>query len=213
MFNKYLILIGRTFIATFFIVNLFNIIPINLSNNAWFTQVSMLFVDTASLLLLGLVSLKVSNLLFLKKFENSIISDEENKNNISKENFENNLNLLNKSSKILMFVFIFLAILQFYTFFNGNNQINQRYILKYQDIENRYKIQKEKLNKDITNNMQDSFKDNKLETLNSKRNIYEKNLNKDVSMLRFLLLKVNIKVFLMSLIWAYGLYKLHKFNI
>ena len=213
MFNKYLILIGRTFIATFFIVNLFNIIPLNLSNNAWFTQVSMLFVDTASLLLLGLVSLKVSNLLFLKKFENSIINNEEIENNLSKENFENNLNLLNKLSKMLMILFIFLGILQFYTFFNGNNQINQQYIFKYQDIENRYNIQKEKLDKNITNNLQDNFKDNKLERLESKRNIYEKNLNQDVSRLRFVLLKVNIKVFLMSLIWAYGLYKLYKLNI
>ena len=43
----------------------------------------------------------------------------------------NNINTINKSSKILMISFIFLALLQFYTFFNGNNQINQQYILKY----------------------------------------------------------------------------------
>ena len=192
MFNKYLILIGRTFIATFFIVNLFNIIPLNLSNNAWFTQVSTLFVDTASLLLLGLVSLKISNILFFKKIDNSIISDEENKNNIAKENFENNLNLLNKSSKMIMIAFVFLAILQFYTFFNGNNQINQKYISKYQDIENKYNIQKEKLDTNITNNKQDNFKDNKLDSLNSMRSLFEKNLNKDVTRIRFVLLKVNI---------------------
>ena len=54
MLTKYLILIGRTFIATFFIVNFFNIIPLNLTNNGWLAQVSMLTVDTASLLLIGL---------------------------------------------------------------------------------------------------------------------------------------------------------------
>ena len=59
MFNKVLILIGRTFIATFILVNFFNIIPINYSSNAWFVQVSMLLVDTCSLLLLGLSALKL----------------------------------------------------------------------------------------------------------------------------------------------------------
>ena len=61
MLNKYLILIGRTFIATFFIVNFFNIIPLDLNNNAWFTQVSMLLVDTGSLLLLGLACMKFNS--------------------------------------------------------------------------------------------------------------------------------------------------------
>ena len=59
--TKYLILIGRTFIATFFTVNFFNIIPLNLTNNGWLTQVSMLLVDTASLLLLGIVCMKLSS--------------------------------------------------------------------------------------------------------------------------------------------------------
>ena len=61
MLTKYLILIGRTFIATFFTVNFFNIIPLNFTNNAWLTQVSMLLVDTASLLLLGIVCMKLSS--------------------------------------------------------------------------------------------------------------------------------------------------------
>ena len=56
---KYLILIGRTFVATFILVNLFNIIPLNFGSNAWYLQVTMLLVDTCSLLLLGLASLKL----------------------------------------------------------------------------------------------------------------------------------------------------------
>ena len=63
MLNKFLILIGRTFIATFFLVNLFNIIPLDLNNNAWLTQVSMLIVDTGSLLLLGLACMKFSSII------------------------------------------------------------------------------------------------------------------------------------------------------
>ena len=213
MFNKYLILVGRTFIATFFIVNFFNIIPLNLSNNAWFTQVSMLLVDTASLLLLGLVSLKVSTLIFLKNYENLTIKDAEDKNKFSKENFENNLNLLNKLSKFLMFGFIFLALFQFFIFFNGNNQISLKYFSKYQQIEKKFNTKKDKLEKKITSNIQDISLNNELNSLILKKDAYNKNLTKDVSRLRFVLLKVNIKVFLMSLIWAYGLYKLYKFNI
>ena len=67
MFNKTLILIGRTFVATFIIVNFFNIIPLNYSSNAWFVQISMLLVDTSSLLLLGLSSLKLASFLSINK--------------------------------------------------------------------------------------------------------------------------------------------------
>ena len=67
MVKKFLILIGRTFIATFILVNFFNIIPINYSSNAWFVQVSMLFVDTGSFLLLGLSSLKLASFLSINK--------------------------------------------------------------------------------------------------------------------------------------------------
>ena len=67
MFNKSLILIGRTFIAAFILVNFFNIIPLNYSSNAWFVQVSMLLVDTSSILLLGLASLKLASFLSINK--------------------------------------------------------------------------------------------------------------------------------------------------
>ena len=67
MINKYLILIGRTFIATFILVNFFNIIPFDFSNNAWYVANSMLLVDTGSLILLGLSCLKLVPFLAIKK--------------------------------------------------------------------------------------------------------------------------------------------------
>ena len=68
MQTRYLILIGRTFISTFFAVNFFNIVPLDLNNNAWFTQVSMLLVDTASLLLLGLACMKFSSVSLINNY-------------------------------------------------------------------------------------------------------------------------------------------------
>ena len=78
--TKYLVLIGRTFIATFFLVNLFNIIPLNPSNNGYLTQISMLLVDTASLLLLGLACMKFSSVSLINN-HNKLSATDHNKEN------------------------------------------------------------------------------------------------------------------------------------
>ena len=95
MLTKYLILIGSTFIATFFTVNFFNVIPLDLNNNGWLTQVSMLLVDTASLLLLGLACMKFSSAYLLN---NNISSSSEisptNSQLIIRE--EKNIEIINK---------------------------------------------------------------------------------------------------------------------
>ena len=106
--ENFLILIGRTFLAAFFLVNFFNIFPLNFSSNAWFVQVSMLFVDTASLLLLGLVSLKFCACFIL------------NRNADANEDLSNtqikSIQMIDKVSKFGVYFFLFLAIAQFFIF-------------------------------------------------------------------------------------------------
>ena len=213
MLSKYLILIGRTFIATFFIVNFFNIIPLDLNNNAWLTQVSMLTVDTASLLLLGLVCMKINSVYLIKDFSqaSSEISDQESNLMIRERK---NIGIINKISRYLMIFFIILAFFQSYIFFNGLKQINNKYSVSYENINKKYNLQKNKLrenfsDKEINNN--NNNKD-KISSLEIKKKQYLSELNKNISMARFLLLRGNIKVFIMSFIWAYGLFKLSKFE-
>ena len=105
-----------------------------------------------------------------------------------------------------MVLFIILAFFQFYMFFKGTNHINNTYVIQYSEIESKYTSQKSILEK---TNLSDS-KDinNKLKALNLKKEDYLSTLDRNISKTRFLLIRGNIKVFIMSAIWVYGLYKL-----
>ena len=96
----------------------------------------MLFVDTASLLLLGLVSLKVCAFLLLKR-------NADNNDDFSNTQIKN-IQLIDKVSKFGFYFFLFLALTQFFIFFNGLSQLNNLYMSQYDQIEQNYEIQKEK---------------------------------------------------------------------
>ena len=203
--TKYLILIGRTFIATFFTVNFFNIIPLNLTNNGWLTQVSMLLVDTASLLLLGIVCMKLSSFYLINNYNKSSAAVPDQINNLIIRE-EKNIDKINKFSRYLMVLFIILAFIQFYMFFKGTNDINNTYLVQYSEIESKYTSQKSILEKTYLSDSKDI--NNKLKALNLKKEDYLSALDRNISKTRFLLIRGNIKVFIMSGIWVYGLYKL-----
>ena len=206
-FDNFLILIGRTFISTFFLVNIFNIIPLDFSRNSWSIKVSMLFVDTASLFLLGLCALKICAFMILK-------SNMDENNNLTKTQ-TNNIELIDKFSRYGMYFFLFLAIIQIFIFFNGIKQVNSQYMFQYDRIEQSYEIKKEEISLKFKDNDQSLFKDNldkQTSSLDSKKNRFIKDLNKANSTAKFLLIQGNVKVFLKSLVWTYGLFKLSSFK-
>ena len=205
--ENFLILIGRTFLSAFFLVNFFNIFPLDFSSNAWFIQVSMLFVDTASLLLLSLVCFKFCAYFLLNKNadKNDDLSDTE----------VNNIQRIDKVSKFGAYFFLFVALLQFFIFFNGIRQVNNLYMFQYDQIEQKYEIQKEKISSKFEDNNQNVFNDKLDELPNSleiKKKKFIKDLNQANSKAKFLLIRGNFKMFLMSLVWAYGLFKLSSFR-
>lgn len=206
---KLFILIGRTYIAAFLIVNLFNIIPINFSNNSWFVAVSMLFVDTASLLLIGLASLKyVSYSSMMKNSENQ---QNDQVNGVQK--YKNNLNSINRYSLYFMFLYCFIALFQIFVVLNGSRQLDLLYSASIEKFENIYQAEDntDRFPSDMTdgniNNSQSSIpgiQDKKEEFFN------QLTLNKNSAM--SFLIKDSIKIFLMSIIWVYGFFKLAKFK-
>jgi len=214
--NKYLILIGRTFIATFILVNFFNIIPIDFSRNVWFIQVSMLLVDTASLMLLGLICLKLVSLLSLKDnklinlnkelkpFESPFDKEKEQK-------YQKNLRNINKFSTSLIYFFVLLAVLQFYVLIDGFSQIDlvqSAKIIKIEKDFNKFKNQISSESKNDTQFDNKIFMDSKLNEKNELNKIIDKEANKG----KFLLIRNFIRVVLMSLVWAYGFFKLARFT-
>ena len=215
MINKYLILIGRTFIATFILVNFFNIIPIDFSRNVWFIQVSMLLVDTASLMLLGLVCLKLVSLLSLK--DNKLINlNKELKpfeapfDKEKEQKHQKNLRNINKFSTSLIYFFVLLAVLQFYVLIDGFSQIDlvqSAKIIKIEKEFNKFKNQISSESKKDTQFDNKTFIDSKLNEKNELNKIIDKEANKG----KFLLIRNFIRVVLMSLAWAYGFFKLAQF--
>ncbi len=213
--KKFLILIGRTFIATFLLVNIFNIIPFNFSRNAWYVEVSTLLVDTASLMLLGLVCLKLVSLLSIQ--DNKLISSsKELKANVEhldidqEQKYHKNLININKFSKYLVYFFIFIAALQFFVVINGYKQIDlisSQNIIRVENNFNKFKKNNssKSINKEIDNQ---TLIDKKL----SEKNKINKDITKFSNRGKFLLIKNFLRVFLMSLVWAYGFFKLAQFS-
>ena len=209
MFSKYLTLIGRTYIVTFFTVNIFNIVPLDFRNNAWFTQVSMLLVDTASLLLIGLVCLKICSNININNFQkkSSSVGPEDNSLLLIRE--KKAVNFINKISKYLMIFFLILSLFQSYIFINGLKIINNQYSLSYERINNSFIKKKEELKLDDN---EIDLTETEFNFLENKKKNFLKRLDKNTSKARFLLFRGNLKVFIMSLIWALSLYKLIKIN-
>ena len=105
----------RTFV-TFILVNFFNIIPLNFSNYIWLVQISMLLVDTSSLLLLGLASLKVVSSLSINNGNQDIKFKFNNLGEDQSSKYEKNLEVLNKfhfsgciSSSLLLYYKLLLS--------------------------------------------------------------------------------------------------------
>ena len=108
-----------------------------------------------------------------------------------------------------MIFFIALGISQSYLFINGLSYINYEYSYSYQQIDNKYFKQRDKIESNSENL---ETINEEINNLNIKKNNYIKELDKTVSRARFILFKNNLKVIIMSLIWTFGLFKLTKLN-
>ena len=168
----------------------------------------MLFVDTASLFLLSLCSFKLCAFLALNK-------NSDNNKDLEKKQI-NNIKLIDKFSKFGFYLFLFLAILQIYIFFNGLKMINNQFMFQYNQIDQQYETQKtqilSKKSSFSDQDLVDSELDNLTKSLNNKRDKFLNELNKANSNVKFILLRGNVKVFFMSLLWSYGLFKLSSFS-
>ena len=214
MLNNFLILIARTFIAAFVIVNLFNIFPINLSSNAWNVQVSMLFVDTASLLLLGFACLKLEKFLRIKNFDVLKGNDSQINKNDFFDKQKNDINKIDKYIKSFIYLFIFIGVLQIFSTFNGLNQINDIAVNRRMLIDKNFEKERTKLISEfnLENNQVNISENSQFNKLTNKKDVMDKQLELSLNKSKVYLYRGSLKVFLMCLVWIYGLYKLSKFR-
>ena len=123
--------------------------------------------------------------------------------------------MIDKVSKFGVYFFLFLALAQFFIFFNGIRQVNNLYMFQYDQIEQRYEKQKEKISSTFKDNNQSIISDKTGDlptSLDYSKKKFLKDLNKANSNAKFFLIRGNLKVFLMSLVWTYGLFKLSNFR-
>ena len=163
----------------------------------------MLFVDTGSLLLLGLSSLKLASFL-------SINNEVESEINDLNQKYQNNINVINKFALYSMYSFVFIAFLQFFVVFNGLTQLDFLYSERVLKIEKKFQINQQKLESNTESKLE---KNNEFRVANQNKkdevlNVITEQKNSAISYL----VRDVLKVFLMSLVWAYGLFKLSRFS-
>ena len=135
--------------------------------------------------------------------------NEFNSNEVIK--YKRNLVNINKSSKYLFYFFIFIALLQIFVLVNGVSQLDLIYSERVVILEKQFDQIKDEISS--KSNIDKEIDTQKL--LNNKlieKNKVYKNLMKEANNGRFFLVRNALKVFLMSLVWAYGFLKLSNFN-
>lgn len=165
--------IGTIFVVAFFLVNFFNILPIQLNSYSWYLNVSLLIVDTSSLLLIGMAIIYLVNRQLILYVENlfSVFEDTGNFdyrsfilkikfpiNNLSKEDQKYYLNYilerlnsnfanLKRFLFLLVVSYLLIFIFQIPIAFQGINQIEKLSIIQTENINNRF-IESKKLFQD-----------------------------------------------------------------
>jgi len=127
------------------------------------------------------------------------------------QKYKKNMKNINKFATYLSYVFVFIAFLQTYVFVNGISKIDLMYSEKMVQIEKKYENFKNKNSSESKLDSKNDIKSYVDGKLIEKNNLYE-NLLKEADKVKFLLVKNVIKVVLMSLVWAYGFFKLANFN-
>lgn len=222
--NKFLFL-GKTFISIFLIINLVNLFPMRLRDVFYYTKNINIFLDTTTLLLLGLsipkflVLRKISikrNLLIKKAKEDDEIYCEIGK-------LEEKQNLNSTICKYLAIFFLIITIIQPINLifvmnrsdFFISNVINSRnQVLDYRksQILEDQQFNSENLTEDLIKKREEQgkFLINQLE---ESHKIEIDNLIRNNNSNKFEQIKFIIRNILMSLIWSFAFLKLSNLNI
>ncbi len=223
---KILLLCGRSFIFAFILINFFNFLPIKLLNPKWANSITMLLVDSGSLLIIGFILIRLSYYLSFEsqyKFASSDSQDDfnEDSENLdgsnSMETYLKKINVLNKAVRAFIVIFVIIIFTQIIIFFKALTTINYENQNKFEIISNRIdllsKSDEFKSEEDLENfnnreRPQASPKIQKLEEL-KQRSL--KDLNDEVWNARFNISLDTLRIILLSILWTLCLYSLTRY--
>lgn len=198
-------ILSKIFFIVFISINFLNFIPFKINDPQWGSGISLLYIDTFSIVILGVWLLK-----------NSILEMEQlctNTNLDKKEQADYFISItrrktrLNEIVKILIISLIVICFFQIYVFIKGLNVID--YKLKFNLESIKYQSENELVEKEaIKDTKEDSI------SINSKLDPVIQQATKatflSASTARFELIKSRIRVFLISIIYSFGLKLLEK---
>ena len=210
--------IGSIFLTIFIVVNIVNLFPFQVYNVFFYTNFLNIFLDTSSLLLLGL---GISKFFTIRQIESLKISK---KNRIEEfESIDSKINKLEKKehrnyilSIILQFIFVFIFIIQpinLIFLLNSNDRYTNQMINSMDQV---FDNQLKKIKKNDIKVTEDEISEkviNKKENINNLELNYERNLMnfiKSNNAQKFNQIKFIVRNALMSLIWALAFLKLSK---
>ena len=206
--------IGKILIFIFITANIFNLLPLNLYDPEWSSNLSLYIVDTSTILLLGFWSLNTSIIelnkiyFYLNKKDLNLskidsLSLEDFKNRFNLEKIISKKNALNKVLNITLVCYLILILFQFFIYIRGLNVIQTQVDANFNNIETEVKkrIKNKKINEDEIY----------LETYKNSLNNFQINSEKakdivleSAQIAKFDLLKQRVKVILLSLIFCLG---------
>ena len=193
--------LSKTFFLAFVIINAFNLLPLELLNYNWVLKVCMLVVDTSSLYLLSFIV----DLFPLNKFT------VDNKLNLDENGYkfsDNYINNKKKATKISISFYLAIIIITSFNTFYGIYKIENRFINTISLVDQQEKVQINKIknegNEKVTIN-------NTINDLKNKKDFYLKNVKEKIAKEKFIFFKENARIIILSLIWAFGFFRIYKF--
>ena len=216
--NKFLF-IGKSFLVIFIIVNLANLFPIQIFNVYYYTNFINIFLDTSSLLLLGLSIprfLTLRKIHLLSKLKNNR-KEEINDINTEIRKLEqkgiSNFKLIRFCAAFFVVIFISQPINLIFVL-NRNEIYVNRAITVLNKALNDKKSELIKMNKNNNNELKEDKEVSEMLSMmdvNYERNI--DNLIKNNNVNKFNQIKFIVRNLLMSFIWAFAFFKLSTINL
>ena len=137
-------IVGKILILLYLLVNLFNLFPLELSNPRWASNISLLIVDTSTIIFLGIALIKFS---ILKKEEQLMAIGAKKELNI---NFKKELSL-SKFIYLIISFFAIICLLQINILFRGLNLLDLQSKIALEKVETNFKT-RSSFNSNNTNN-------------------------------------------------------------
>ena len=207
--------IGKILIFIFITANIFNLLPLNLYDPEWSSNISLYIVDTSTILLLGFWSLNTSiielnkiyfylNTKDLKLSKVNNLSLDDFKTRINLEKIISKKNALNKVLNITLVCYLLLILFQFFIYIRGLNVIQTQVDANFNNIdaEVKTKIKSKNINEDeiYLETYKNSLNNFQINAQEAKKIVLD-----SAKIAKFDLLKQRVKVIILSLIFCLGL--------